>query len=341
MFRWLIFRLMFQSGIVKLLSGDPSWRDGSALSYHYWSQPLPHPLSYWVAQLPAWFQRESTFLMFVFELGLPFFIFFPQPIRTMAALGLIFFQLMIILTGNYGFFNLLAIALCLLLIADHYWPRRLQLRLLPQGYQDPVVAKKSWPGFLLIPVLALVFFLSISTMADRLDPKLEEPGWVQSWTERLSPLHLANAYGLFAVMTKSRPEITVEGSVDGTRWRPYLFKYKPNSPADLPPFLPGPMPRLDWQMWFAALRPPMRYPYWFDRFLVKLLAGSPAVLGLLEENPFPEGPPTMVRARVANYYFTKISENEKTGDYWWTGPSQPYSAVYGMKDGVVDRSVAP
>jgi predicted DCC family thiol-disulfide oxidoreductase YuxK len=332
MFRWLLFRLMFQSGMVKFLSGDPSWRDGTALNYHYWTQPLPNPLSYWMAQLPAWFQRESTFVMFLFELGVPSLIFFPQPIRLVAALGMIFFQCLILLTGNYGFFNLLAIALCLLLIADHYWPRWLRERLLPQGYEDSRIGKTFWSGFLLIPILAVIFSLSLSTMRDRLASEREETGWYEKWSEHLAPFHLANAYGLFAVMTKSRPEITIEGSRDGTEWQPYRFKYKTNGPREIPPFFLGHMPRLDWQMWFAGLRPPMHYGFWFDQFLQKLLAGSRPVLALLEENPFPEGPPKMVRARVANYYFSKPAEKRETGNYWWVWPSEPYSPVY-VKEG--------
>jgi predicted DCC family thiol-disulfide oxidoreductase YuxK len=340
MFRWLTFRLMFESGMVKYLSGDPAWRDGSAMGYHYWSQPLPVPLSYWAAQLPAWFQRESTFVMFVIELGVPFLVFFPNPIRMLAAMVLIGFQILILSTGNYGFFNLLTIALCFLLIADHYWPGWLKRRLLPQGYGDPKVARRYWPGFLLLPIMAVVFFQSVTNMRHRLDEDWEEPAWMQKVSSHLGPLHLANAYGLFAVMTKSRPEITVEGSQNGEDWRPYLFKYKPNSLQEIPPFLPGHMPRLDWQMWFAGLRPPMRYGVWFDQFLIRLLEGSKPVLALLKENPFPEGPPKRIRARVANYYFNKVSERRETGNYWWVGPSQPYSPVY-VKEGEKILKMSP
>lgn len=338
MFRWLLFRLMLQSGMVKLLSGDPSWRDGSAMSYHYWSQPLPNPLSYWASLLPAWFQRESTFLMFVIELGLPFFIFFPSPIRRLAAFGLIGFQLLLMATGNYGFFNLLTIALCLLLIADHYWPAWLKRRLLPNGYGAPGVGKRFWRRYLLIPVLIPVLVLSVLRMEDRFSRGREAPGWLNRITHRLAPFQLSNSYGLFAVMTKRRPEITVEGSMDGVDWRAYRFKYKPNGAREIPPFLIGHMPRLDWQMWFASLRPPMRYRYWFDQFLTRLLEGSPPVLGLLEDNPFPEAPPKMVRAIVADYRFAPYGEFKKTGDYWTVGAYLPYSPVYELgEDGKVER----
>jgi hypothetical protein len=140
-------------------------------------------------------------------------------------LALIFFQVLILLTGNYGFFNLLAIALCLLLIADHYWLSWLRRRLLPQGYEDPRLGKNFWSGFLLVPILAVVFSLSVSAMRDRLgSSERAEAGWYQSLRSHLEPFHLANAYGLFAVMTKNRPEITVEGSRDGQEWKAYLFK---------------------------------------------------------------------------------------------------------------------
>jgi len=337
MFRWLLFRLMFQSGIVKLLSGDSSWRDGTAMTYHYWTQPLPNTISYWVHQLPNWVQRETTFLMFLFELGVPFFIFFPNPIRFVAALLILVFQLLILLTGNYGFFNLLAIALCVLLIADRYWPVWLRRRILPAGYTDPKVGRRFWSRFIVVPVSLLIFFLSVVTMERRLDQKITPPNWAQELTYLLSPLHLSNSYGLFAVMTKQRPEITVEGSEDGENWQAYQFRYKPNGPKDIPPILPGHMPRLDWQMWFSGLRPPMRYRFWFDQFLRKLLEGSPAVLGLLKENPFPDKPPKMVRARVANYYFSDSALKGETGDYWVPGPYGPYAPIYEKVNGEVFR----
>lgn len=324
LYRWLLFRLMFQSGMVKLFGGDLSWRKLTALTYHYETQPLPNPISYWAHRLPDWFQRESTLFMFVIEIGVPFLIFFPNPIRLVAALILAFFQILIILTGNYGFFNLLTLALCVLLIADRYWPRWLRKRLLPKGYFVEGVGKRFWPGWVTIPVATIILFLSIFSTWSRIDRDYIPPEWYQKVAQVLGPYQLANSYGLFAHMTKSRPEITVEGSDDGEHWLPYRFKYKPGPLKRRPPWVPGHMPRLDWQMWFAALRPPGRSPYWFNNFAVRLLEGSQPVLDLLEKNPFPEHPPKWVRATVANYYFSNPELKKVTGEWWISGPEEIY-----------------
>jgi len=326
--RWLLFRLIFLSGVVKLSSGDLSWKNLTALEYHYQTQPLPNWISYWFHHLPSWVQRESGFIMFIFELVVPFFIFVPGRIRILGAVLLVLFQILIILTGNYGFFNILTIALCILLIPDRDWPGWIKRKF--YAFFGPKERKgiRAWPKLLITPLVLLLLVLSISKMERRLsDYRIftDNFGWLLKWT---APFHFANNYGLFAVMTKNRPEITVEGSRDGKTWVPYEFKWKPGDLKKRPRFVAPHMPRLDWQMWFAGLRPPGRYPGWFHNFLVRLLEGSPEVLALLGENPFPGEPPRYVRANVANYYFSSPKLKKETGEWWVKGESRPYAPVY-------------
>ncbi|MDX1386235.1 MAG: lipase maturation factor family protein [bacterium] len=324
LYRWLLFRLMFQSGMVKLFSGDSSWRDMTAMNYHYETQPLPNPISYWVHQLPEWVQRESTLLMLVMEIGVPFLVFFPNPIRMAAALILGCFQILIIFTGNYGFFNLLTLALCVLLIADRYWPKWLHKRILPEGYFAESVGRRYWRGWVVLPLAGVILFLSTFSTWGKMDRDYSPPDWYKKVAQVLGPYQITNSYGLFAYMTKSRPEITVEGSEDGENWKTYGFKYKPGPLKRRPPWLLGHMPRLDWQMWFASLRPPGRAPYWFNNFAVRLLEGSQPVLDLLEDNPFPDKPPKYIRATVANYYFSNPELKRETGEWWIAGPEKIY-----------------
>ena len=121
--RWLLFRLMLMSGVVKLTSGDESWWNLTALHYHYETQPLPTPLSWWANLLPAWFQAFSTIVMFGVELGAPLLLFAPRRLRLIGVASLLMLQALIALTGNYCFFNLLTVSLCLLAVDDAVWPR--------------------------------------------------------------------------------------------------------------------------------------------------------------------------------------------------------------------------
>jgi predicted DCC family thiol-disulfide oxidoreductase YuxK len=331
LFRWLLFRLIFQSGMVKLLSGDPAWRDLTALQYHYETQPLPTWIGYWVHQLPPWIHHRSALLMFIGELILPFFIFMPGRIRVVGAVLLIFFQVIIAATGNYGFFNILTIALCVLLIPDQSWPKRIRRIFEPQADSNLARGSKGWPKWIIVPLTTLLLILSAARMEQRLSPTHFFSDYFTWLLKPVQSLYLANSYGLFAVMTKSRPEITIEGSRNGTDWLPYEFRWKPGDLKRKPAFVAPHMPRLDWQMWFAALRPPEHYPVWFHNLLIRLLEGSPPVLALLKENPFPEAPPSYVRAKVSNYYFTDAATKRATGNWWWRGSERSYAPVYGSK----------
>ncbi len=325
---WLLFRLTFQSGLVKLMSGDPSWWDGTALAFHYETQPLPTWIGYFAHQLPLWFQKVSTYLMYGFELAVPFLIFSPGRLRVFGAILMVTFQILIFLTGNYGFFNLNTVVLCALLIPDYAWPKWVKriFRWDSETMNRPL--RPAWSKIIIVPVSLVIFILSLTVGFQRIwREEIKIPG-IAALMELTRPFHLVNSYGLFAVMTRVRPEITVEGSHDGIHWQAYEFRWKPGDVKGRPRFVEPHMPRLDWQMWFAALRPSYRYPLWFHNFLARLLEGSPPVLKLLKKNPFPDQPPKFVRANIARYYFTDWATKRALGAWWIRGGEQPYSAVY-------------
>jgi predicted DCC family thiol-disulfide oxidoreductase YuxK len=311
--RWLLFRFMFMSGVVKLLSGDANWWNLSALSYHFVTQPLPTPLAWYVASLPTGMLRVATAAVFVVELGLPFLIFCPRRLRFVAGFGIILLQCCILLTGNYNWFNLQTILLCLPLIDDAGLRRISPPRLvtLLQARAGRGALRRTVK--LAVDALALLMvFLSLVQMDLRFggsppDAAVAIDGW-------FDPLHLTSSYGLFAVMTTTRDEIVIQGSDDGVEWRDYEFRYKPGDLMRRPPWNIPHQPRLDWQMWFAALDDPQRQP-WFARFLARLLENETSVTALLKTNPFPDRPPTYVRAQF--YEYTYADRREHATGQWW------------------------
>ena len=302
--RWLLFRLMFQSGCVKLLSDDPLWRNLTALSVHYETQPLPTWIGWYAHQLPMWMHKTSCALMFFVELVVPFFIFTPRQIRVWAVPPLVGLQVMILLTGNYCFFNWLTIALCLFLLDDRMLRRPLPSA--PPLSHRAMIARNIGFGIFaaFIGLLSLMPVISMSGFR----------GWPKGLVamyQKAAPFRSVNSYGLFAVMTPSRPEIIVEGSNDGETWVAYEFKYKPGRLDRRPRFVAPHQPRLDWQMWFAALGDYRGNP-WLVNFCIRVLQGQPEVLSLLEMNPFPNGPPKYIRAKVYDYRFTGFGSGR-----WW------------------------
>jgi predicted DCC family thiol-disulfide oxidoreductase YuxK len=307
----LLFKLMLMSGVVKLTSGDDCWWNLTALDYHYWSQPLPTVFGWWADKSPEWFKHFSVAFCLVVEIIVPFFIWAPRRPRLIAAGLLLFLQFVIALTGNYCFFNLLTIALCLLLINDavvaslrdgHTFrtAKRLQDRLCSYAAIAVIV--------LTLPINAWLIFTAFK-------PDADWPALLVTTYGRLEPFRIVNGYGLFRVMTKDRDEIVIEGSADGIDWLPYEFKWKPGDMMRSPGWCAPHQPRLDWQMWFAALGSYRENP-WFSRLIVRLLQGSDAVSGLLAKNPFPHEPPRYIRAMFYRYRFTTLRERRETGAWW-------------------------
>ena len=313
--RLLLFKLVFSSGCVKLLSGDPNWRNLTALTFHYQTQPLPTWPGWYANQLPLAFQKFSCAAVFAIELGAPFLIFAPRRIRFFGCAAIVFLQILILLTGNYTFFNFLTIALCLLLLDDFLFQK-----FAPRKFGAPFKTQKrnprrQWPGMIAIPLAVVILSVSLFKVISMFGRQSSLLLPVAIADECLAPLRTVDGYGLFMVMTTTRNEIIVEGSDDGTNWLPYEFKYKPGDVNRRPGFIEPFQPRLDWQMWFAALGNIRQNP-WFENFCERLLQGSPEVLALLEKNPFPGHPPRFIRAEFFKYEFTTVAERRTTGAWW-------------------------
>jgi predicted DCC family thiol-disulfide oxidoreductase YuxK len=328
--KFLLFKLMLMSGVVKLTSGDDSWgwvnhsfhwSALTALDYHYWSQPLPTVFGWWVDKTPEWFKHFSVAFCLAVEIIAPFFIWAPRRPRLVAAGLMIFLQMVIALTGNYCFFNLLTIALCLLLIDDAAIGRSMEGRApaspASQELRPPnarlIMSRLS--TYAAIAVIIVTFPINAWLIFSAFKPQSRPPGWLANFYEQVEAFRIVNGYGLFRVMTKDRCEIVIEGSADGINWTPYEFKWKPGDVKRAPGWCAPHQPRLDWQMWFAALGTPEQNP-WLIGLIVRLLEGSRDVTGLLAHNPFPDKPPNYIRAMFYRYRFTNIEEHRQTGAWW-------------------------
>ena len=322
--RWLLFRLMFASGCVKLMSRDPAWEGLMALTVHYETQPLPTWIGWYAHQLPLWIQKASCAAMFATELAIPFLIFLPRRARFVAFWAFVGLQAAIALTGNYTFFNLLAVLLCLPLLDDQAVRRFFSQRSQPSSPPPARIPIRGHGiariGRCLRPIAVYLFafvvlVISSVQLTSMLGARLSrESPWVKLY-QWCAPLRSINSYGLFAVMTMTRPEIIVEGSDDGQNWTAYEFKHKPGDVRRAPDFVAPHQPRLDWQMWFAALGDVHNNP-WLVNFCGHLLQGKTEVLALVERNPFPQKPPRYIRAVLYQYHFTNFEERRRTGAWW-------------------------
>jgi len=306
---WLLFRLMLSSGVVKLTSGDPTWRNLTALRYHYWTQPLP-PWTAWYAHWQSWLSTVSCVGMFAVELGAPLLYFAPSRLRRLGATATIALQLAIAATGNYAFFNLLTASLAVLLVDDAAFPR------LWSEAARRAPADRGWPRAVLVPVAVITIAASSVPFVASLGAASAIPAPLVALYRGVAPLRSTNGYGLFAVMTTSRPEIVIEASADGETWKPYAFRYKPDDPRKPPGFVAPHQPRLDWQLWFAALGS-YRENEWVMALLERLLEADPDVLRLFAASPLGAAPPRAVRALLYDYRFTTPEERARTGA-WWT-----------------------
>ena len=320
--RWLVwslaFKLTFLSGATKLLSGDETWWSLTALRYHYETQPIPTWLGWYAHNAPDWFGTASVGVMFLIELAVPFVILVPPRFRVVRNTGcalLCLLQVLIALTGNYGFFNLLALTLYVSLLDDTTIARLLPWLQAPSGYAQRS-APQLGPRRMLVTVLATAMaLLSTLTFVRELRRPAPLPDWSNALLATVAPLRSVSGYGLFRVMTTERPEIVIEGSADGETWLEYEFPWKAGEPARAPGFIQPHMPRLDWQMWFAALDP-QRQAHWLFALVDRLLENDPTALGLLDSNPFPDEPPAFIRLALYRYRFTTREEGSD-GD-WWT-----------------------
>lgn len=388
--RLLLFKLMLMSGAVKLTSGDPTWQDLTALDYHYWTQPIPHPLAWYAHNAPDWTRSLGVLGNHFAELFAPWLILFSPrgwrlfawavgvvlimavgvgdlgPLHVLGAGALtvalgwpdrrrsrwpaaaVFIGLLISIagTGNYGFFHLLTFALVLTLLHDDDVARAIgalrrwrPLARLPAPTAEGGPAPARWLRWTAWAGAAVILPLSASQVGLRLgggalrawergDAELsavQRLAWsagerARALLDPVRPLHSVNGYGLFARMTTTRYELIVEGTADGRDWRAYRFHYKPDTPDAPLRFAGLHMPRLDWQMWFAALRPRCRGG-WAVGFVRRLLEGSPSVKALLAHDPFPDAPPRAVRIRRVDTRFTTPDERAASGDVWVFEPA--------------------
>lgn len=316
--RLLLFKLMFGSGLAKLASGDPTWWDGSALAYHYWTQPLPNPLSWWFDRAPAAWHALETWATLGIELLLPFAIAFGRPGRAIAAGGFALVLALLMISGNYGFFQLLSLVLVLSLLDDALLAKLTAGRLGIRSGAAPLARPRT--GWREVPIgllVALWVGASVPTQLARTGGGDAVPEALVPALVALAPFRTVNAYGLFARMTTTRPEVRIEGSPDGVQWAPYVTRYAPGPPDRRPPQVAPHMPRLDWQLWFAALSTCQRTP-WLPRLMDRLLEREPAVLALFAEEPFP--------GRVRYVRAVRAHVEPSAGPGWWVevDPPRPF-----------------
>jgi predicted DCC family thiol-disulfide oxidoreductase YuxK len=312
--RWLVFRFMFMGGAVKILSGDTSWRDLTAITYHFQTQPLPTPLGWYAHHLPVEILMFMTAVTLFVELLVPFLVFFPRRVRFLTGILFIIFESIVCITGNYNFFNFTILFLCISLYDDAALRKIMPARAWQMLTHCIRPAKPHKITSFLVGFITLwIIFISTVQIGIRFGGR--PPVAIAAISNITAPLHLVNIYGPFAVMTRTRPEIIIEGSPDRVTWEEYTFKYKPGDLMRPPLWNIPHQPRLDWQMWFAALGTVDQNP-WFFQFLKALLENRPEVMALMDHNPFSAKPPAYVRARLYDYRFTTMEEHAETGAWW-------------------------
>ncbi len=304
-YRWLLFRLMFGAGLIKL-RGDSCWRGLTCLDYYFETQPMPNPLSWYFHWLPHSVHAAGVVVNHIVEVGVPFLYFTPQPIASIAAVVTILFQGVLIVSGNLSWLNWLTVVLCIPLIAGR-WLAWLPIH--PPADLSPSPAYH----ITMYVVAAAVVLLSIAPVTNLLSSR-------QLMNASFEPLHLVNTYGAFGSITRERYEIVLEGTADdaltaATTWREYEFIGKPGDPARRPPQVAPYHLRLDWLMWFESMAPGPQSD-WFFNLLAGILRGDRQTLGLLRTNPFAAVPPHFVRAQYYLYKFTTPEEHRQTG-LWW------------------------
>ncbi|GAC1489970.1 MAG: lipase maturation factor family protein [Gemmatimonadaceae bacterium] len=319
MLRWEWFRIYFESGLGKLLSGDPYWRTLTAMDDYYQNAPLPSWIGRYVQHLPHWYHAGTVILTLVVELVLVWAVFLPRRFRVACFVMVTALQVGIITTANYGFLCFLVLALGLLLLDDGALAR-VGLFAVPS-----VRVENKAPSLIYRRVEAVI--LGIAFYATIVAFIFGGSDSIVALPNRLlEPFRIANAYGLFAVMTPARYEIEFQGSNDGKNWIAYPFRYKPQDPMERPGFYGPYQPRFDWNLWFASLEPWRASP-WVVLSQERLLEGSPSVLKLFRADPFRGKPPSMVRTVLWQYWFTDLKAKRKSGAWWRRQELGPFSGM--------------
>jgi len=325
--RWEWFRIYFESGIVKILSGEEQWRNLTAMDRYYENGPLPTWIGWYTQQrLSHGFHAATALTTLVVELVLVWMAWLPRKFRLACFAIVTPLQVGIIVTANYAFLNYLVLVLGFLLLDDGVFAR-LGLRVPETSAVRPV---PRWRRATAAAVLAWILY---ATVAPYLTMTGASP--LAAPARLLDPFRIANQYGLFAVMTRARYEIEFQGSRDGKTWVAYPFRYKPQDPKEAPGIYAPYQPRFEWNLWFASLGSWQQYP-WVMNAEVRLLEGSPDVLRLFRRDPFAGSPPQRVRTVLWQYWFTSSAEKRRTGNWWRREPRGPYApAVERRPDGTV------
>jgi hypothetical protein len=330
--QWLWFRIYFESGVVKLRSGDPQWAHLTAMDHYYEYGPLPSWVG-WYAQelLPHAFHAATAFATLALELVVVWALFLPRRFKIALCLLVTPFQIGIIATSNYAFLNYLVLSLGLLLLDDRFLTK-LGLRTPEAPMVEGAPRRRAW---LWMERVVLGWNLYATTVLTTFGALPFLPTWP---AELLAPARFANRYGLFAVMTRQRDEIEFQGSPDGVTWTPYRFRYKPQDPAEAPGLYAPYQPRFEWNLWFASLGVWRRYP-WVVTCEQRLLEGSPELLELFRGDPFAGHPPSQVRAALWHYHFAMPDEKRAKGVYWTREEAGLYApALQRLPDGRIVRA---
>ena len=304
--RWLLFRVEFGAGMIKM-RGDRCWRDLTCLYYHHETQPMPNPLSWYFHHLPKRLHRMEVLANHFAQLVVPWFLFFPQPIASVAGLIVFVTQSWLVLSGNFSWLNFITMTLAIASFDNAALGR--VFAIVPYESQPT----PTWYVAIVLAITALILALSYRPARNLLSRR-------QLMNYSFDPFHIVGTYGAFGSITKERFEVVIEGTEEAvltpqTKWHEYEFQGKPGDVRRRPPQVAPYHYRLDWLMWFAALSSPM-YHEWFVPLLRKLLEADRRVLRLLARDPFAGRQPRFVRALFYLYRFTTPKERRETGAWW-------------------------
>ena len=322
---WEWFRIYFESGLVKWLSGDPQWRNLSAMDEYYQNAPLPTWIGWYAGHLPHWFHVACAGGTLLLEFVIVLMLFFPRRVRLVCFFIVTPWQIGVILTGNYAFLNYLVLFLGFLLLDDRFLrrfvPRRFQPRTpvpvteAAESATLPARVRLQLGSLRLAAAAVFLTWIAYATTVEMIDMVWRPNPLPMAPVAALEPFRIANQYGLFAVMTRGRYEVEFQGSNDNQKWTPYAFRYKPQALNARPGIYAPYQPRFDWNLWFASLGD------WRQNQIVplteeRLLGNDSSVLQLFRGNPFPGSPPKYVRAVLWQYWFTSMAEKRQTGNWW-------------------------
>ena len=319
MLRWEWFRIYFESGVAKLASGDPSWRNLTAMDEYYQNGPLPTWIGWYVQHFPHGYHAFTVVFTLAVELLIVWAVFLPRRFRIACCAVVTALQAGIIATANYAFLNYLVLVLGVLLLDDRLLAR-LRLTLPAEAAIRPV---RAWWRRTEAVALGVALYVTVAAFVG---PFVGGLGALDAPVRLLAPFRIANRYGLFAVMTPARYEIEFQGSRDGRTWVAYPFRFKPQELSAAPEIYAPYQPRFEWNLWFASLGP------WEDsRWVVlaqqRLIEGSPSVLQLFRHDPFRGRPPAMVRTVLYQYWFTDLATKRRTGAWWRRRDLGPFTGT--------------